>query len=81
VLATWRVRQAVRVPIIGAGGIQQASDVLQFMIAGASAVAIGTAAMADPKLPARIIRDLDRWCTRHGVARLADIVGSLKWPS
>jgi dihydroorotate dehydrogenase (NAD+) catalytic subunit len=81
VLATWRVRQAVQVPIIGAGGVQHASDVLQFMIAGASMVAIGTAALADPKLPARIVRDLERWSERHGVARLADVVGSLKWPT
>ncbi len=81
VLATWRVRQAVQVPIIGAGGVQQASDVLQFMVAGASVVAIGTAALADPKLPARIVRELERWCERHGVARIADLVGTLKWPS
>lgn len=81
VLATWRVRKAVSVPILGAGGIQQASDVLQFLIAGASAVAIGTAGMADPKLPVRIVRDLERWCDRHGVARLADLIGTLEWPS
>ncbi len=81
VLATWRVRQAVSVPIIGAGGVQQASDVLQFLIAGASAVAVGTAALADPKLPARIVKDLERWCERHNVARLADVVGTLRWPS
>jgi dihydroorotate dehydrogenase (NAD+) catalytic subunit len=81
VLATWRVRKAVSVPILGAGGIQQASDVLQFVIAGASAVAIGTAGMADPKLPVRIVRDLERWCDRHGVARLADLTGTLEWPS
>ena len=63
------------------GGVQQASDVLQFMMAGASVVAIGTAALADPKLPARIVRELERWCERHGVARIADLVGTLKWPS
>jgi len=80
VLATWRVRQAVSVPILGAGGVQQASDVLQFLIAGASAVAIGTAALADPKLPARIVRELDGWCERHRVSRLADVVGTLRWP-
>lgn len=81
VLATWRVRQAVHVPIIGAGGVQQASDVLQFMIAGASAVAIGTAALANPKLPSRIVRDLERWCERHNVARIADVIGTLHWPA
>lgn len=81
VLATWRVRKAVAVPILGAGGIQHATDALQFLIAGASAVAIGTAGMADPKLPVRIVRDLERWCERHGVARLADLIGTLEWPS
>lgn len=81
VLATWRVRQAVSVPIIGAGGIQHATDVLQYLMAGASAVAIGTAGLADPKLPGRVIRDLGRWATRHGVARITDLIGTLEWPS
>ena len=81
VLATWRVRQAVAVPIIGAGGVQHATDVLQFLIAGASAVAIGTAGLADPKLPVRVVRDLDRWCARHAVLRLADLIGTLEWPA
>lgn len=80
VLATWRVRQAVSVPIIGAGGVQRASDVLEYLIAGASAVAVGTAALVDPKLPARLVRDLARWCERHQVARLADLIGTLEWP-
>jgi dihydroorotate dehydrogenase (NAD+) catalytic subunit len=81
VLATWRVRQAVSVPILGAGGVQHATDVLQFLMAGASAVAIGTAALANPKLPSRIVRDLERWCAAHDVARLADLIGTLEWPS
>lgn len=80
-LAVWKVRGAVQVPIVGAGGIQRATDVLQMMIAGASAVAIGTAALADPKLPARIVRDLGRWCASHEVARITDLVGTLEWPS
>lgn len=77
VLATWRVRQAVQVPIIGAGGVQSAEDALQFIIAGASCVAIGTAGLADPKLPARIARDLARWCDHHGVT-VAQLVGTLQ---
>ncbi len=81
VLATWRVRQAVSVPIIGAGGVQQATDVLQYLMAGASAVAIGTAGLADPKLPGRVIRDLGWWAERHHVARLSDVIGTLEWPS
>jgi dihydroorotate dehydrogenase (NAD+) catalytic subunit len=79
VLATWRVRQAVRVPLIGLGGVRDASDALQYLLAGASLVAVGTAAMQDPRVPERIVRDLGRWCDRQGVARLADVVGTLQW--
>lgn len=81
VLAVHRVRQAVSVPVIGAGGVQRATDALQYLIAGASAVAVGTAGLADPKLPARIVRDLDAWCAAHGVARLSDLIGTLEWPT
>ena len=81
VLATWKVRKAVGVPLVGVGGIAHAADVLQYLMAGASLVAVGTAAMQDPRLPERLVRDLGRWCDRHGVARLADVVGSLEWPS
>lgn len=80
-LAVWRVRNAVPVPVIGAGGVQRATDIVQFLMAGASAVAVGTAALADPKLPARLVRDVERWCARHGVARAADLIGTLEWPS
>jgi len=80
-LAVRRVRQAVDVPIIGAGGVQQATDVVQYLMAGASVVAVGTAALADPKLPARLVRDLGRWCDAHGVARVSELIGTLEWPS
>ena len=79
-LAVWKVRQAVSVPVIGAGGVQRATDVIQYMMAGAGAVAVGTAALADPKLPARLVRDIARWCEQHGVTRLSDLVGTLEWP-
>lgn len=79
VLAAWRVSRAVRVPIIGIGGVASASDALQYLIAGASLVGIGTAAMRDPRLPERIIADLTRWCERHGVRSIADVVGTLEW--
>lgn len=82
VLATHRVHKRLpTTPIIGAGGVQRAEDVLQYLLAGASAVAIGTAALADPKLPARIVRELARWCASHGVERLAALTGTLEWPS
>lgn len=81
VLATARVRKAVDVPLIGVGGVSSAEDALQYMIAGASLVGIGTAALRDPRLPERIVRDLGRWCDRNKVGSIAEIVGSLEWPA
>ena len=80
VLATWKVHQAVRVPVIGVGGISTADHVLEYLIAGASLVAVGTAALADPGAPGRIVRDLATWCELHDVSRLADLVGTLQMP-
>ena len=79
-LAVRRVRQAVSVPIIGAGGVQCATDVVQYLMAGADLVAVGTAGMADPKLPARLVHALGRWCDAHGVHRVADLTGTVEWP-
>ena len=79
VLATWRVSRAVRAPIIGIGGVRSATDALQYMMAGASLVGIGTAAMRDPRAPARIVNDLNAWCSRHSLRSLAEIVGTLEW--
>ncbi len=81
VLATWKVWKATGAPIVGVGGAASAGDVLQYLIAGASAVAIGTAAMRDPRLPERVVHDLDRWCERHAVNDLGSLVGSLEWTS
>jgi dihydroorotate dehydrogenase (NAD+) catalytic subunit len=81
VLATWRVHRAVDVPIIGLGGVSQADDVLQYVLAGATLVGIGTAAMADPKRPARIMRGVRAWCAREGVTSLESIRGGLHWPA
>jgi dihydroorotate dehydrogenase (NAD+) catalytic subunit len=81
VLATWKVRKATTVPIIGIGGIGNADAVLQYLIAGASLVAIGTGALRDPRLPERIVGDLEAWCAANDVASLTDIIGTLEWPS
>ncbi len=79
VLATHRVRRAVDVPIVGVGGVASADDALQYVIAGASLVGIGTAAMRDPRAPERILRDLERWCNSRGVATISELIGSLEW--
>lgn len=79
VLATWRVSRAVRVPVIGVGGVENGDHVLQYMLAGASAVALGTAALANPAVPGRVVRELERWCERHGVGSIGQVVGRLQW--
>jgi dihydroorotate dehydrogenase (NAD+) catalytic subunit len=60
VLATRRVRERVTVPVIGVGGIRTANDAREYLAAGAVLVAIGTAALADPRVPERIARELTR---------------------
>ena len=65
-------------PIIGTGGVTSGTDAVEMLLAGASAVGVGTATFRDPRAPARIGRDLARWCARHGVARGADLVGALE---
>jgi dihydroorotate dehydrogenase (NAD+) catalytic subunit len=81
VLATWKVSRALPgVPIIGVGGVASATDALQYILAGASVVAIGTAAMREPRLPQRIVDDLARWCERHHVT-VRQLVGALEWPA
>lgn len=81
VLATWKVAKAVRVPIIGVGGISSATDIVQYILAGASLVAIGTAAMQRPKLPEKLVKDLEGWCRGHAVHSLDELRGSLDWES
>lgn len=81
VLATWKVSRAVRVPIMGVGGVGAAEDALQYLLAGATLVGVGTAAMRDPRAPERIVRGLRRWCRRHGVRSLSEIIGALEWPT
>jgi dihydroorotate dehydrogenase (NAD+) catalytic subunit len=79
VLATYKVAKAVTLPVIGVGGISAATDIVQYIIAGASLVAIGTAAMQKPKLAVKIVKELERWCQAHGVSSLAELRGSLRW--
>jgi dihydroorotate dehydrogenase (NAD+) catalytic subunit len=80
VLATWKVKSAVSLPLLGVGGVASGMDALQYIIAGASLVGVGTAALRDPRAPARIVTELEEWCIRHGVKNLSDLVGTLEWP-
>lgn len=81
VLATWKVSRAVQLPIIGVGGVASAIDLLQYVLAGASLVGVGTAAMKEPRLPARIIRDLARWLDAHRIGSVNELRGALEWPA
>ncbi|MFL5465767.1 MAG: dihydroorotate dehydrogenase [Gemmatimonadaceae bacterium] len=79
VLATYKVATAVSLPVIGVGGISTATDIVQYVIAGASLVAIGTAAMQQPRLPEKLVDELDDWCRERGVRSLAELRASLVW--
>jgi dihydroorotate dehydrogenase (NAD+) catalytic subunit len=72
----WEVARAVSVPILGMGGIMTARDALEFLLAGATAVAIGTATFVNPDTAAEVLRGLEDYCRRHRVARLADLIGA-----
>jgi dihydroorotate dehydrogenase (NAD+) catalytic subunit len=74
----WECRQAVKIPIIGMGGIQTVNDALEFMIAGANAVQIGTANFVDPFLWQGVIDGIDAYLNRHGFAAAADLVGQVQ---
>jgi dihydroorotate dehydrogenase (NAD+) catalytic subunit len=74
----WQVASAVEVPVIGMGGIMDAADAVEFMLAGASAVAVGTANFVDPTATVRIVDGLAEFCHRHGIARVADLTGALR---
>ena len=73
----WECRQEVKIPIVGMGGIMEARDVLEFMIAGANAVQVGTANFVDPFIWTKLLDGLHDYMQRHGILRLADIVGAL----
>ena len=76
----WQVARAVRLPVIGMGGILTAEDALEFMIAGAAGVAIGTANFIEPAACVRVIEGLERYCTANGISDIRQLIGSLEIP-
>jgi len=73
--------RAVRIPVVGIGGIMTAADALEFLIAGASAVQVGTANFVDPFIWPKLIEGLRAYMARHGFERVSEIVGSLRLPA
>ena len=74
----WQVAKALSIPVSGLGGIMTGTDAIEFMIAGASTVQVGTANLADPTAMERIVREMDEWCDKNGVKDINEIVGTLK---
>lgn len=77
---TWQAARAVRIPIIGIGGIASANDALEFFIAGAAAVQVGTLNFSRPNIYAEIESGLVDYLTRHQLSSLGDLVGTLRYP-
>jgi len=73
----YECRQAVRIPIIGMGGITEARDALEFMIAGASAVQVGTANFVDPLIWSKLLDGIKDYMERHRISRISDLVGTV----
>ena len=73
----WQVYNAVKIPVIGMGGIMNATDAIEFMLAGASAVQVGTAIFKDPFIPLKIIDGIEDYMNRHQINSVSEIIGSL----
>ena len=77
VRAVWDVHEArPGLPIVGVGGVSSAEDAVELMLAGASAVQVGTATFRDPKAPAKVAAGLARWCDRNGITAVSDLIGA-----
>jgi len=79
VLATYKVGKAVKLPVIGVGGVAKATDIIQYVIAGASLVAVGTSVMQQPRLAEKLVQGLQHWCDEKGIRSLEELRGSLIW--
>jgi dihydroorotate dehydrogenase (NAD+) catalytic subunit len=73
----YEAARTVSIPICGMGGIVTAEDAVEFLLAGATAVQFGTASYADPRAVQRVAESLERWCTRHHIARVSELSGAI----
>ena len=74
----YEVAQAVKIPVVGMGGITCAEDAIEFLMAGATAVQVGTANFTDPFAMPKIIQGLNAWCDKHGVKNISELTGTLQ---
>ena len=73
----WQVAKAVKIPVVGLGGIMNATDAIEFMMAGATAIEIGTANFIDPTVTIKVIEGMNEWLDRHGIKDIKDIIGAI----
>jgi dihydroorotate dehydrogenase (NAD+) catalytic subunit len=74
----WQVANAVNIPVIGMGGIMNATDAIEFILAGASAIQIGTANFIDPNISVKVLDGIEEYMVRHKITRISDLVGQLE---
>ena len=74
----WQVAKAVKIPVVGLGGIMNARDAVEFLLAGATAVEIGTANFIDPAVTVKVARGIDEYLERHGCSSVREIIGALE---
>jgi len=74
----WQVSKAVKIPVIGLGGIMTATDAIEFLLAGATAVQIGTANFIDPQISVKIVKGIEQYLVRHKFTSVKEIIGSLE---
>ena len=74
----WQVAKAVQIPVVGLGGISNATDAIEFLLAGASAIEVGTANFMDPAITGKIVDGINEYLDRHGFSSVRDIIGALE---
>lgn len=74
----WQVAQAVKIPVVGLGGVMCAEDAVEFLLAGATAVQVGTASYADPRAVEKIATGLTKWCAKHKTSKVTDLIAGLR---
>ena len=78
VRCVWQVAKAVKIPVVGLGGIMTAADAIEFLMAGASAIEIGTANFIDPAVSVHVAEGISEWLDRHGCKSVQEIIGQVQ---